>query len=188
MIERIRTALPWHAVDDSDDKLPDREILNIFRSTRNSEETMLKTQEVAASLSITPEWTHKRLERLEEEGRVESRDFGGVDVWRLSPTETSTPVPGSAVDLGWWSFHAYEAAFTSYQFGAALLMIGGLFLIPIFILSASAEINTLLFSQDTYAASAMAAALLASFVFIGGGICHLSALGLRRHSAKSGGE
>lgn len=188
MIKRIRAALPWHDVDSSKEKTTDREILNVFRYAQNSDETMLKTKEIADELPITHEWTRQRLNDLEDDGRVKSRDFSGVDVWRLSPTETPTPVPGNALDLGWWSFQAYETAFASYRFGAVLLMTGGLFLIPTFVIIASAEVNSLLFSGDNYASAAMTAALISSFFFIAGGICHLSALGLRRYSANTDGE
>jgi len=181
MIERIRQIFPWNSVEEADGKLSDREILNVFRYSENTEETMLKTAEVAEELPITQEWTHERLERLEEDERVEMRTFAGVDVWRLSPGETSTPVPASAGDLGWWRYQARESAFTAYRWGTVLLMVGGLLLIPLFFLSTADQVTYLVFHQDTYAAAAMAAALVAGLTFLGGSVTHLIAITIQRY-------
>jgi len=181
MIERIRGVLPWNTVEEANGKLSDREILNVFRYAENTEETMLKTAEVAEELPISPEWTHERLERLEDDGRVQSRTFAGVDVWRLSPSETSTPIPASAGDLGWWRYQARESAFIAYRWGMTLLMVGGLLLIPAFFLYSTDQVNRLIFHQNMYGAAAMAAALVAGLAFVGGSITHLSAIAIQRY-------
>lgn len=187
MIERMRSYLPWYGVDETGDHTSDREILNVFRY---SEESMMATREIADELPITPEWTHKRLKRLKEDERLEFRKFageggsqesGGIDVWRLSSSETRTPVPEGPFDIGWWLFQLSKLRSATFRAGGVLMMAGGLLLIPIFFLISSSETNVFIFHQTMYIAGAMAAALTAGIFFILGGIESLLALGIKRY-------
>ncbi|WP_128905898.1 helix-turn-helix domain-containing protein [Halorubrum amylolyticum] len=62
----------------------DEEILNFFRE---SEDLVFSTGEVAATLSYSQPGMFKRLTKLEEGGKVESKKLGGTKAWWLAENE-----------------------------------------------------------------------------------------------------
>lgn len=78
--------------NNGDDALTDEQILNVFRFKIQEGERVLKTREVAEELPITPNWTGKRLNKLEEKGRVHSKSAGQGDVWWIDDDEPKFPV------------------------------------------------------------------------------------------------
>lgn len=62
----------------------DDDIIDIFRK---SEDLVLSTTEVAEKLSYSQPGAYKRLRKLEEKGRLESKMLGDVRAWWLSEAE-----------------------------------------------------------------------------------------------------
>ena len=59
----------------------DEEILDFFRE---SEEMVFSTSEVAEALSYSQPGIYRRLVKLEEDGKVNSKTLGGTRAWWLS--------------------------------------------------------------------------------------------------------
>ena len=74
-----------------DPEVSDEELLNVIR---NSDENEVTTKEIAEdeSITISLDGVRPRLKKLESEGRVRSRDIGGVSVWELGEIEPKEPV------------------------------------------------------------------------------------------------
>lgn len=190
MMQRLRSPLPWHGVEQSDDELTDREILNVLRYAHGEGNTMLKTSEVAGSLPVTRNWTQTRLERLEDDGRVESREFGEGDmfVWSLSQNETTAPVPASPYDIGWLMFQSRRVTAFVYKLGVLMFALAGTILIPFFMITAVPEVSAIVFSPRQYSTSAIGASLAGAFAFILAGSLHLAAIGLKKYARQRGIE
>lgn len=62
----------------------DEEILDFFR---DAEDLVFSTGEIASALSYSQPGMFKRLSKLEEEGKVESKKLGGTKAWWISETE-----------------------------------------------------------------------------------------------------
>ncbi|WP_256412382.1 hypothetical protein [Halorubrum rubrum] len=58
----------------------DKEIIEFFR---NSGDLVFSTGEIAEALSYSQPGMFKRLTKLEEEGKVESKKLGGTKAWWL---------------------------------------------------------------------------------------------------------
>ena len=64
----------------------DEEILDFFR---NSQDLIFSTSEVADALSYSQPGIYRRLVKLEEEEKLESKTLGGTRAWWLANAEES---------------------------------------------------------------------------------------------------
>mgnify|MGYP006276190093 CR=1 FL=1 len=73
---KLRESMTGRPADTSDE-----EILDFFRS---SEEVVFSTSEVAEALSYSQPGIYRRLIKLEEEGKLNSKTLGGTRAWWLT--------------------------------------------------------------------------------------------------------
>lgn len=168
--------------DEDDDELNDETILNVFR---REDEKVLKTKEIADELPITQTWTNTRLNELETKGRVHSKSAGRGRVWWLDETETNIPVAEGIGDVMWYSARAERVSETVGVAGIGMFVVGGLLLIPIFLMGVYPSLKNPFVTTQDIATTAMLAAIVASLLLIVGGGLKLLSLSLqRRYTAK----
>lgn len=163
--------------DDDDDSLSDEAILNVIR---RDDETVLTTAEIADELPVTQNWTSKRLNELETKERVHSKSAGQGRVWWLDETEPDAHVPSSLGDLMWYTVEADQAATNIWIMGLGMFIIGGLLMIPIFLMGAFPPLQAIPLTIQDFATGAILAALGGALFLIGGGILKLASLWLQR--------
>lgn len=144
-----------------DDTVTDEQILNVFRIRIQEGEKVLKTAEVAEELPITSDWTGKRLDDLEEDGRVHSKSAGQGDVWWLDEDEPDFPVSEGMSRWIWISVLTKRDSRFSGTIGLGLAATGGIFLIPYIMLEMVPEMAFWLVTPQNVATVAMFAALIA---------------------------
>lgn len=167
--------------DDDDNALSDEAILNVIRS---EDEQVLKTGEIADELPITQHWTSQRLNKLESKGRVHSKSAGQGRVWWLDDGEPDYYIAESVGDLMWYASEAEQAATFIWTMSVGMFFVGGLLMIPIFLLGIYPSLRVIPFTTQDFATGAILAAIGGAIFLAGGGILKLASLSLRRRYAR----
>jgi len=104
----------------------DETILNVLR---RAEDDYLSNQDIADELSIDAPQVNNRMDDLWGEGRVERRNVGTGYLWKLSETETRTPiypdyeyVADWSRKLRWWGM-AFRPAGRLFTLAGATIVV-----------------------------------------------------------------
>ncbi|GGL64269.1 hypothetical protein [Halocalculus aciditolerans] len=160
-----------------DDSLPDEAILNVMR---RGDEKVLTTAEIARELPITQDWTGKRLNKLETNGRVHSKSAGQGRVWWLDEAEPASHVAEHIGDLMWYASTADQSAGNIWIMSVGMFIVSGLLLIPILLLGLFPALSAIPFTTTDFATGAMLGAVGGALFLIGGSILKLASLWLTR--------
>lgn len=164
----------------------DEALLNTFRT---SSQPFLKTSEVEESVTIGRRAVQKRLNKLEEAGRIEKREIGQASLWWLADDEPEKPIGEEGARLMQFALIASDAADIVRFF--ALLAVGtASFLMVSFLFLAEAPQSTLpLLTTDQIIASALSCAIIGTSAGLAWGILMIAKVALpkmatRRSSAR----
>lgn len=164
--------------EDEDDSLSDEAILNVLR---RNDDKVLKTAEIADELPITPNWTSKRLNQLENQGRVHSKSAGQGRVWWLDDSEAPSPVAEGIGDIMWYSTLANRTGRMVMLTGIGTFAVSGLLLVPILLFGFFPALNELPVTVNDFATVAMLAAFAAGLFLVVGSSFKLASLAIRRY-------
>jgi len=159
------------------ESVTDETILNVIR---RKDEKVLKTAEISEELTISQNWTGKRLNELESQERVHSKSAGQGRVWWLDESEPAFPVAEGFRDLIWYSSAAKRASSTLLLTGLGMFTLGGVLVLVILLLGVFPSLSVLPFTSQNLATTAMYAALGASLLLVVGGGLRLSSIWIRR--------
>lgn len=104
----------------------DEEILNVLR---RSDEEYMSTKEIANDLSIGKRRTGGRLNELENKRRVERKEFGQTNAWKLAEGEPQQPVNRELGNIIYWSTWTKKYSQDVQQIGKLFLWFGAGFVV-----------------------------------------------------------
>lgn len=158
-----------------EDRVSNEAILNVFR---RADDPLLTTAEVADAVDLTPEWTSKRLQKLESKGRVHSKSAGQGRVWSLDESEPSFPVREGIGDVLWYISQIREASTTSFWLGGGMFGVSGLFALVLLISYLESEFFFQFYTSDDVVTVMWFAAIFGFLFILTGGMLRLVAIGI----------
>ena len=102
----------------------DEDILNVFRRSSN-DQPFLRTRDVVSELSIGERAVQKRLNKLEEEGRVKTEKIGTAGIWWLAEDEPEEVVWEHNAKYFKYSVKAKSYSKSAIAAGILLFVVGG---------------------------------------------------------------
>lgn len=159
----------------------DEALLNSFR---RSSQPFLKTSEVEESVTIGRRAVQKRLNKLEEEGRIEKKEIGQASLWWLADDEPENPIGEEGARLMQFALAASDAIETVRFF--TLLAVGtASFLMVSFLFVAEAPESSIpLLTTDHVIASAFYCAVLGASGGIAWGILKIAKVALPKMATR----
>lgn len=160
-----------------DDTVTDEQILNVFR---RADEPILKTADVADQLPIGDYWTNKRLQELEEKGRVHSKSAGQGNVWTIDDAEATFPVREGIGDILWYVSTIKRASTYAFLLAFGLFAVAGIFALLLFVSYNYPDFFFQFYSDNDVISYIYLGAVLGLLVFLAGGFLRLVALAIPR--------